>query len=83
MSHEEDFLISPEQLETIKTIFKTFDTDNDGKLKSDELEPALRAYSLNPTPEEIQSMIEDCEGEIDVDGFIYIIYLILLFLYDC
>lgn len=66
-------IFTPEEFQKIKDTFKAYDEDNDGKLKNEEFEPALRALSYNPSPEDIEDMLDDAKGELTFDAFLYLI----------
>ena len=69
-------IATPNQIESIQNAFETFDSDSDGILESNELEPALRALGFNPNPEEIEDMIEDVgNNPITIKVFIYFVYM--------
>lgn len=67
-----EYNIEPELLQEAKKSFDGF--SEDGKtLAPENLEKAIRAIGLNPTPEEIEDMLEEIT-EIDFKAFIYIVY---------
>ena len=58
--------VSDQQIEEYKETFLMFDKDGDGTVSTKELGAVLRSLGSNPTPEEIEDMI-------DVRNGIYII----------
>uniref|UniRef100_A0A915K2N1 EF-hand domain-containing protein n=1 Tax=Romanomermis culicivorax TaxID=13658 RepID=A0A915K2N1_ROMCU len=62
-----------EELEEYKQVFALFDTDGSGAIGTDELGEAMRSMGMNPTPQELQTLIKEIDvdgnGEIDFDEF--------------
>jgi len=62
-----------ESNEEMKTIFKLFDTDNNGSITVDELRDAMKQQGLNPTNEDLKRMISDVDlngnGMVEFDEF--------------
>ena len=69
-----DKLISDEQLEQYYTAFKGFADKESNMLKAENIEKALRYLSLNPSPQDVEDIIEDIQGECDFHTFAYIAY---------
>jgi len=70
-----DSVVSPQQMESIVNAFETFDSNHDGNLEDEELEPALRALGFNPRKDEINDMLEDSSRSgIDIKCFVYFVY---------
>lgn len=67
-------LFTADQYQTIKSVFQSYDEDHDGILKSEEFESAFRALGMNPSPEEVLDMLNDANGDINFDAFIYLLY---------
>ena len=68
-------VVSSEQMESLQNAFDTFDSNQDGVLEPNELEPAIRALGFNPRSEEIRDMIEDTGNtSIDIKAFVYMVY---------
>ena len=65
--------LTKEQKEELKEAFILFDKDGDGTISAKELVVVMRSIGLNPTLEEIQSMMDEIEpgnnGEIEFEGF--------------
>merc|ERR1719350_2371339 len=51
-----------------KLYFEKFDVNNDGKLSSEELMPALQSIGYNPTKSDVKRIMDAADG--DGDGFI-------------
>ena len=68
-------IVSSEQMESLQNACDTFDSNQDGCLEPNELEPAIRALGFNPKKEEISDMIEDTGNTpIDMKAFVYMVY---------
>ena len=50
--------VSDQQIEEYKETFIMFDKDGDGTVSTKELGAVLRSLGSNPTPEEIEDMID-------------------------
>ena len=50
--------VSDQQIEEYKETFLMFDKDGDGTVSTKELGVVLRSLGSNPTPEEIEDMID-------------------------
>ena len=50
--------VSDQQIEEYKETFLMFDKDGDGTVSTKELGAVLRSLGSNPTPEEIEDMID-------------------------
>ena len=65
--------LSDEQLAEFREAFALFDKDGDQTISADELGTVMRALGQNPTPQEVQQMIDDVDengdGTIDFDEF--------------
>ena len=65
--------LSPEELNELKEVFKTFDKDGDGTIDVEELGTALRSLGQNPTKEEVRKLIDETDkdgsGCIEFDEF--------------
>ncbi len=53
--------LTSDQLEEIREAFKLFDTDDSGKIDSDELKVAMRAMGFEPKREEVRRMIAEAD----------------------
>ena len=63
-----------EQLLNLRNAFDSFDEDNDGLVAPDNLERLLRCLSFNPTPEEIEDMLDDLQNKpFNFNCFAYIV----------
>lgn len=68
-------VISDEQLKCFQQTFAHSDKDKDGKINQDEFKKALKNIGIIPTPEELQGMLKDFNGEyIDIYRFSFILY---------
>ena len=68
-------VVSSDQMESLQNAFDTFDSNQDGCLEPNELEPAIRALGFNPRSDEIRDMIEDTGNTpIDLKAFVYMVY---------
>ena len=68
-------LITVEELEKLHNAFDAFDEDNDGRIDFEILETVLRAVGFNPTPEDVEDMIEDVQRRpVSFAQFLYIVY---------
>ena len=65
--------LSDEQLAEFREAFALFDKDGDQTISAEELGTVMRALGQNPTPQEVQQMIDDVDengdGTIDFDEF--------------
>lgn len=67
-------LFSPEDRENYKNAFDAFDEDRDDYIASDVLGKLLRAVGFNPTPEEVEDMVQDVAADkLDFKSFLYIV----------
>ena len=71
----EEKLVSDERLQELNAAFKGFSDKETGNLKSENIEKALRSVGLNPTPEEVEDIIEEIGNECDLHTFIYVAYV--------
>jgi len=66
--------LSEEQIAEFREAFGLFDKDNSGTVTADELGEVMRSLGQNPTPQELQDMInevdEDGNGVIDFQEFL-------------
>ena len=71
--------LSPEELNELKEVFKTFDKDGDGTIDVEELGTALRSLGQNPTKEEVRKLIDETDkdgsGHIDFPEFCDLVYV--------
>jgi calcium-dependent protein kinase len=56
--------LSPDELEGLREMFKSFDTDNSGTISIAELQAGLRKKGSSQATEELQQLM----NEIDIDG---------------
>lgn len=56
--------MNDQKIAECREVFDLFDKDKDGSISTAELDEILRALGANPTPSEIQEMI----NEVDTDG---------------
>jgi len=66
--------LPPELVEEIRTTFKIFDQDEDGRITTKELGTVLRSLGQNPTDIELQDLINQVDynrnGVIEFDDFV-------------
>ena len=67
-------LFTADQYQNIKSVFQSYDENHDGILTSDEFEQAFRTLGMNPSPEEVSDMLDDANGDLSFDAFIYLLY---------
>ena len=70
-----DSLLSDEKLQELNAAFKGFADKSSGNLGAENIEKALRSTGLNPTPEEVEDIIEEIGDECDFKTFAYIAYM--------
>ena len=66
--------ITPEQTAELRTLFNSFDTDNDGSICIQEIEDAMKASGKNPTKAEVQEFLDEVDtdrsGKIEFQEFV-------------
>lgn len=68
-------VISPQILQELRSAFDAFDDDDDGYIRANVIERALRAVGFNPSISEVRDIIEDTKGlPISFSSFLYIAY---------
>ena len=71
--HIAEQLFTKTQLQNSKKAFNVFDEDKDGKISTNFVGQLLRALGYNPTPTEVEDMIEDVgKPTLDYNIFLYI-----------
>ena len=69
----DNVFFSQEDRENFKNAFDAFDENRDELIETEDLGKLLRAVGFNPTPEEVEDMIEDAgSSKIDFSSFLYI-----------
>ena len=70
----EQKLISDERLQELNDVFKGFADKESKKLSAENVEKALRASGSNPTPEEMEDILDEIGDECDFHTFVFIAY---------
>ena len=69
----DNIFFSQEDREYFKNAFDAFDENRNSFIETADLGKLLRAVGFNPTPEEIEDMIEDAGStKLDFNSFLYI-----------
>lgn len=69
----DNIFFSQEDRENFKNAFDAFDENRNDFIETADLGKLLRAVGFNPTPEEIEDMIEDVGSQrLDFSSFLYI-----------
>ena len=70
----EEFGITEELYRDIQDCFDIYDQDGDGSVSVKELPKMIRALGANPSPEEIEDMLEEFDSNetMEIDEFTYI-----------
>ncbi|GMI66497.1 calmodulin 7, Z-box Binding Factor 3 [Hibiscus trionum] len=66
--------LTEDQISEFREAFNLIDKDSDGFITMEELAKVIQALDVNPTKEEVQSMISEVDGNgtIDFDDFLNI-----------
>ncbi|XP_062601366.1 calmodulin-alpha-like [Saccostrea cucullata] len=61
--------LTEEQLRELKLVFNIFDTNGNSEIDASELEKVLQAMNQNPTPEDVQELLEEIGADDGVITF--------------
>lgn len=77
MSNKQPIELDDEQIAELREIFRSFDRNNDGSLTQLELGSLLRSLGLNPSPEQLETLIQKTDknsnGLIEFSEFITLV----------
>lgn len=77
MSNKQPVELDDEQIAELREIFRSFDRNNDGSLTQLELGSLLRSLGLNPSPEQLETLIQKTDknsnGLIEFSEFITLV----------
>lgn len=77
MNNKQPIELDDEQIAELREIFRSFDRNNDGSLTQLELGSLLRSLGLNPSPEQLETLIQKTDknsnGLIEFSEFITLV----------